>query len=71
LTSGAFFSFFFLANFQQLATKNKSSANHTKDLCEKNAPKLPYFKGICFGKSQWVSTSCHKIVQYQFFYFSL
>jgi hypothetical protein len=36
----------FLANFQHLATKSKSSANHTKDLCERNASKSSYFKGF-------------------------
>jgi hypothetical protein len=49
----AFFSLLFLANFHHLATK-KSSANHTKEFCEKNAPKSPYFKGICFRKSPYI-----------------
>jgi hypothetical protein len=75
LCSGAFFSFLFLANFEHLATKNKSSANHTKDFCKNNASMSPYFKGICFRKSsyikQWVSANCHKIVLNQFLYFSL
>jgi hypothetical protein len=61
-------------NFEHLATKNKSIANHTMDFCEKNASKSPYFKGICFRITiykQWVSASCHKIVLNQFLYFSL
>jgi hypothetical protein len=59
--SRAFFSLLFLANFQHLATKNKSSANYTKDFGEKNASKSPYFKGIYFRKSPYINNGFQQI----------
>jgi hypothetical protein len=61
LTSGAFFFLLFLANFQQLATKNKSSANHTKGILWENAWKSPYFKGICFRKSPYIDNGFQQV----------
>jgi hypothetical protein len=61
LCSGSFFSRLFLANFQHLATKNKSSANHTKDFCEKNPSKLSYFKGFLKKKSPYIHNAFQQV----------
>jgi hypothetical protein len=37
------------------------STNHTKDFCEKNTPKSPYFKGICFRKSPYIDNGFQQV----------
>jgi hypothetical protein len=61
LCRGAFFFLFFLANFQHLATKSKSSANHTKDFCERNASKSSYFKGFLKRKSPYIHNGFQQV----------
>jgi len=60
---GHFLFFFVFGQFStlHLATKNKSRANHKKDFCEKNASKLPYFKGMFFRKSPYIDNGFQQV----------
>jgi hypothetical protein len=44
-----------------LATKNKSSNNHTKDFCQKNPSKFSYFKGFFKKKSPYIHNGFQQV----------